>query len=141
MGIDRQMHNRRNPLNDDQVIEDPNQFSTIATLRCGNESDSFMMLLRELTMKIEDILCTLVVGSTPEERASYRIPYNSLLQTQIYRYHSSCSLLETRDCLLVKETKTVLEGMAAKFNRLLIGADVSQLQFDADYSGLDNSLI
>ena len=141
MALDRQIVNGNSALRDDQAVEDLNQLPYISNLRCGNESSSLVSIIQTLTTRIEDILCTLITGASLEERALFREPYNTLRQATLFRYHTSCSSVEIRDCLVVRETKHILNNMLLKFGKLL--TDVTQIGGSADYNNgnyLENSL-
>jgi len=143
MSLDRQIVNGNSALRDEQAVEEISQLPYVSNLRCGNESSSLVSIIQDLTARVEDILCTLLTGASLEERALFREPYNNLRQATLFRYHSSCSSLEIRDCLVVRESKHILNNMLAKFGKLLIGSDITQIGTTGDFQNglyMDNSL-
>ncbi|XP_035704249.1 uncharacterized protein LOC118434565 [Folsomia candida] len=118
MGMDRQLTVVGvNEVSDDN-IDETDGLPSWRYLRCGNESGAFMLRLAEMTLQMENILCTVVNSATVAQRATFRESFNKLVSTTFFRYHSSCSTLQTRDCLVMKETRDTLNAMSAKFNSM-----------------------
>jgi hypothetical protein len=119
MGMDRQMTVVGvNDVSDDD-IDEHDDLPLWRYLRCENESDNFMLKLAEMTLQMENFLCTVVSSANLEQRAMFREPFNKLLRTTFFRYHSSCSSLQMRDCLVLSEAKRTLQAISVQFNMML----------------------
>jgi hypothetical protein len=122
MGLDRQLSVvGLNDVRDEDLVEGHNgeELPSWRMLRCGNETNHFMPRLEEVTLHMEEFLCLLVSSATPEQRSEFRRPFNRLMNTTFLRYHSSCSTLQTRDCLVLQAAKSTLRAISSTFNILL----------------------
>lgn len=120
ISLDRQM----SLISQDSILADQESLreSSLPDSRfqyCGNETARFPVNLQEVTTSLENVLCTIVSSATNEERESFREPLRSLQNTILYRYHTSCSTLQTRDCLVFKEAKQALTLISRKYNQLI----------------------
>lgn len=120
MQLDRQLTvNGENNVPDNQLESDVPAWRF---LRCGNESVTLPSHLESITHLLENMLCNILTSATDEQRASFRAPFNRLSNTVLYRYHNSCSMLQTRDCLVVREAKQSLTFIKRKFSMLIHGS-------------------
>ncbi|CAG7718246.1 unnamed protein product [Allacma fusca] len=101
------------PHNEDDSIQE-------GDFLCENESTNYVALVQELTSRMENLLCTVVTGANLEQRASFRRPLQHLEITKIFRYHNSCTALQTRDCIVFHETKEYLLKLRNKFKKLIL---------------------
>ncbi|CAL8080695.1 unnamed protein product [Orchesella dallaii] len=140
MALDRQMSQSGESNIPDEQLED--DVPTWRFLRCGNETESLPSSLKDVTSQMENILCTMLTSASDEQRASFREPFNKLGKTVLYRYHSSCATLQTRDCLVVREAKQALTLIHRKFSQLMTNANRagSSNSHDEQEDDMDNSL-
>lgn len=128
-------------IQSDQQAESESQLPEWRFQRCTAETERFPAILLEVIASIENIICTILTNASPEQTNTFRQPLTALQTTTFYRYHSSCSTLQTRDCLVVREAKNAIRLISSKYRQLIVQSSSTTTMSSSNYDDeMDNSI-